>query len=93
MHNKMLRFRGFLIGKHNSQKFSGIFSRKLSRKIIPENFTSLLITPHTFNVSDKSVVATCTTRFNNQKFYVLAIIHYMFCVDIRTVGDYYPVEH
>jgi len=46
----------FLIGKHNSQKFSGIFWRIFSRKIIPENFTSLLITPHPFNVSDKSVV-------------------------------------
>jgi len=72
----------------NSQNFSGIFSRKFSRKIIPENFTSLLITPHPFNVSDKSVVATCTTRFNIKKFYVLAITHLHVLL-----GDYYLVEH
>jgi len=78
MHSNMLRFRGYVFSNRetdNSQEFSGIFSRIFSRKIIPENFTALLITPHLFNVSDKSVVATCTTRFNIQKFYVLAIIH------------------
>jgi len=54
MHNNMLRFRGYVFSNReaeNSKKFSGIFSRKFSRKIIPENFTSLLMTPHPFNVS------------------------------------------
>jgi hypothetical protein len=71
----MFRFRGYFFSDketENSQKFSGIFSRK----IIPENSTSLHITLHPFKVSDKPVVATCTTRFTIQKFYVLPTVHF-----------------
>jgi hypothetical protein len=90
MHNNMLRFRGYVFSNRktdNSKKFSGIFSRK----IIPENFTSLLITPHLYNVSGWLLNVPLGLPVKNSTFCLYYI--YMFCVDIRTVGDYYPVEH
>jgi hypothetical protein len=54
MHNTMLRFHGYVFSNReteNSQKFSGIFSRIFSWKIIPENLTSVFVTPHPFIVS------------------------------------------
>ena len=36
----------------------------------------------------------CTTRFNIQQFYVLPTqCIYVFCVDLRTNSDYFPVHH
>jgi len=35
-----------------------------------------------------------TTRFNIQQFYVLPTqCIYVFCVDLRTNSDYFPIEH
>jgi len=40
------------------------------------------------------VVTMCTTRFNIQQFHVLPIqCIYVFCVDLRTNSDYFPVQH
>jgi hypothetical protein len=41
-----------------------------------------------------TVVTICTTRFNIHKFYVLPTqCIYVFCVDLRTNSDYYPIQH
>ena len=40
------------------------------------------------------VVILCTTRFNIQQFYVLPTqCIYVFCVDLRTNSDYFPIQH
>jgi hypothetical protein len=40
------------------------------------------------------VVTLCTTRFNIHKFYVLPTqCVYVFCVDLRTNSDYFPIQH
>ena len=40
------------------------------------------------------VATVCTTRFNTQKFYVLPTqCIYVFCVDLRTNSDYFPIQH
>ena len=40
------------------------------------------------------VVTICTTRFNIQQFYVLPTqCIYVFCVDLRTNSDYFPIQH
>jgi hypothetical protein len=39
-------------------------------------------------------VLLCTTRFNIHKFYVLPTqCVYVFCVDLRTNSDYFPIQH
>jgi hypothetical protein len=40
------------------------------------------------------VVTICTTRLNTHEFYVLhtQCIH-VFCVDLRTNSDYFPMQH
>jgi hypothetical protein len=36
----------------------------------------------------------CTARFNVQQFYVLPTqCIYVFCVDLRTNSDYFPIQH
>jgi hypothetical protein len=40
------------------------------------------------------VVTICTTRFNIQQFHVLPTqCIYVFCVDLRTNSDYFPIQH
>ena len=40
------------------------------------------------------VVGTRSTRFNIQLFYVLPTeCMYVFCVDLRTNSDYFPIQH
>jgi hypothetical protein len=40
------------------------------------------------------VVTICTTSFNIQQFYVLPTqCIYVFCVDLRTNSDYFPIQH
>jgi len=39
-------------------------------------------------------VTICTTRYNNHKFYVLPKqCTYVFCLDLRTNSDYFPIQH
>ena len=39
-------------------------------------------------------LSKCTTRFNIQQFYVLPTqCIYVFCVDLRTNSDYFPIQH
>jgi hypothetical protein len=41
-----------------------------------------------------SSAVTITARFNNHKFYVLPTqCIYVFCVDLRTNSDYFPIQH
>jgi hypothetical protein len=41
-----------------------------------------------------AVVTLCTTRLNIHKFYVLPTqCIYVFCVDLRTNSDYFPIQH
>jgi hypothetical protein len=40
------------------------------------------------------VVTLCTARFNIQQCYVLPTqCIYVFCVDLRTNSDYFPIQH
>jgi hypothetical protein len=40
------------------------------------------------------VVTARTARFNTQQFYVLPTeCVYVFCVDLRTNSDYFPIQH
>ena len=40
------------------------------------------------------MVTICTTRFNIQQFYVLPTYRiYVFCKDLRTNSDYFPIQH
>ena len=40
------------------------------------------------------VVTICTTKFNIQQLYVLPTqCIYVFCVDLRTNSDYFPIQH
>ena len=40
------------------------------------------------------VVTICTKSFNIQQFYVLPTqCIYVFCVDLRTNSDYFPIQH
>jgi hypothetical protein len=40
------------------------------------------------------VVTICTTTFNIQNSYVLPTqFIYVFCVDLRTYSDYFPIQH
>ena len=42
----------------------------------------------------RTVVTICITRFNINKFYVLPTqCIYVFCVDLRTNSDYFPIQH
>ena len=62
----------------------------------PSDLKPILLSPylgHTSTVSSP-VVTICTTRFNLHKFYVLPIqCIRVFCVDLRTNSDYFPVQH
>ena len=40
------------------------------------------------------VVTFCTATFHIQQFYVLPTqCIYMFCVDLKTYSDYFPIQH
>jgi hypothetical protein len=40
----------------------------------------------------KKMVTICTARFNIQQFYVLPTqCVYVFCADLRTNSDYFPI--
>jgi hypothetical protein len=40
------------------------------------------------------MVTIHTTEFNNQIFYVLSTqCIYVFCVDLKTNSDYFPIQH
>jgi len=42
----------------------------------------------------RTVVIICTARFIIQKSHVLPTqCVYMFCVDLRTNSDYFPIQH
>ena len=54
------------------------------------NFKLLILSGHYMY---RTVVAICTTTltFNNSTFCLLSVI--VFCVDLRTNSDYFPVQH
>jgi len=42
----------------------------------------------------RTVVTICTTKFTIQQFYFLPTqFIYVFCVDLRTNDDYFPIQH
>jgi len=46
------------------------------------------------NAQGSPVVTLCTTRFNIHRFFVLPTqCIYVFCVDLRTNSDYFPIQH
>ena len=50
--------------------------------------------PHSGNYMYRTVVTICTTRCNIQQFHVLSTqCIYVFCVDLRTNSDYFPIQH
>ena len=49
------------------------------------NFTLHILSP---------IVTIYTARFSTHKFYVLPThCIYMFCMDLRTNSDYFPIQH
>jgi len=46
------------------------------------------------NTPASMLVAIYTVRFNNKQFYVLPTqCINVFCVDLRTNSDYFPIKH
>ena len=46
------------------------------------------------NNTSRPVVTVCINGFNTQQFYVLPTqCIYVFCVDLRTNSDYFPIQH
>ena len=42
----------------------------------------------------KLLITFLATRFKGLKFYILPIEYtYVFCVDLRTNSDYFPIQH
>jgi hypothetical protein len=56
---------------------------------------SAIVVGITISLLVRHVVAfICTTRFDIPKFYVLPTqCIYVFCVDLRTNSDYFPIQH
>ena len=53
-----------------------------------------LYVPHSGHYMHRTVVTICTTKFNTQKLHVLPTkCIYVFCVDLRTNSDYFPIQH
>ena len=53
-----------------------------------------LYVPHSGHHMYRTVVTVCTARFNIFKFYVLPTqCICVFCVDLRTNSDYFPIQH
>ena len=53
-----------------------------------------LYVPHSGHYMYHTVVTICTTRFNFHRFSVLPTqFIYVFCVDLRTNSDYFPIQH
>jgi hypothetical protein len=51
-------------------------------------------TRHLCSAVYSTVVTLCTARFNVHKFYVLPTqCVYVFCMDLRTNNDYFPIQH
>ena len=50
---------------------------------------------HCVNFYDMQLIKRLkTARFNKKKFYVLPTeCIYVFCVDLRTNSDYFPIQH
>ena len=52
-----------------------------------------LYVPHSGHYMYRTVVTICTTRLKLKKFYVLPTqCIYVFCVDLRTNSDYFPIQ-
>ena len=50
--------------------------------------------PHSVHYTYRTVVTIRTARCNIQQFYVLPTqCIYVFCVDLRTNSDYFPIQH
>ena len=53
-----------------------------------------LYVPYSGHYMYRTVVTICTARFNICRFYVLPTqCIYVFCVDLRTNSDYFPIQH
>jgi hypothetical protein len=55
-----------------------------------------ILTPeaHCYLTLKTPVVTICTTRFNIPKLNVLPTQYiYVFCIDLRTKSDYFPLQH
>jgi len=50
--------------------------------------------PHSIHYMYRTVVTIYTARFNTQQSYLPPTqCMYVFCVDLRTNGDYFPIRH
>ena len=53
-----------------------------------------LYVPHSGHCTYRTVVTICTARFNIHKFYDPPThCIYVFCTDLRTNSDYFPIQH
>ena len=53
-----------------------------------------LYVPHSGHYTYRTVVTICTTLFNTEQSHVLPTqCIYVFCVDLRTNSDYFPIKH
>jgi len=57
-------------------------------------FTPAVSVEFVFSTLQSPAVTICTAMFNFQQFYVLLTQGiYVFCVDLRTNSDYFPIQH
>jgi hypothetical protein len=58
---------------------------------VPYPYGTVLVGNRTL---ESPVVTICTTKFNIQQFYILLTQCVdVFCVDLRTNSDYFPIQH
>jgi len=75
----------------SSLKQSLVLNTRLHARVTAETPNSLQPTGHYMY---RTVVTICTTRFNIHTFYILPTQYiYVFCVDLRTNSDYFPIQH
>jgi len=73
--------------------FSGVVGRLLLQVVVVTLVASTGETAQIY-IYISCEVTMCTARFSIQQFYVLPTrCIYVFCMDLRTNTDYFPIQH
>ena len=87
---------------HSGWKLCSFSSSRHSKRIMGATILEVISNPGLALSSESSrgltlwdpVVPECVTRFNVKEFYILSTqCIYVFCVDLRTNSDYFPIQH
>jgi len=74
-----------------SANFSGVIGCLLLEILV---VTLIATTGEMAQIELLCAVTICTARFNIQQFHVLPTrCIYVFCVDLRTNSNYFPIQH